>query len=332
LNLLSIDEQNPFPQAANWHRVRQRISKREMPPAGEPQPTDEERRKLLAYAQATIDGYTLDGQPDPGPLTARRLNVREHRNIFRDLAIDGERAQPRRASYETKKDGSVNLYDAVIPPPEHPCDFVTRALPPDTQDGGFDTVGENLSIPPFLLERYLRASKILLDDCFSLKGKDEHGRYQWRLRELVEKAADGPLPRGVNSRREAVVGLLQEFASRAFRRPVGKDEVEKYARLFDAGQQRGDDRGSSFCGPKKPRPFQAKVSLKQQPAPVIGRCLPRPACARSMTTNWPAALPSSFGVAYQIESCGCGSSPTRDACRMMKCLKSRFAACSTTGE
>jgi hypothetical protein len=204
LNLASVEKQDAFQQADIANRIRERLAKGEMPPADEAQPTDAEKGRLLEFSRRTVSGYMLGGHADPGPLNPRRLNVREHMNIFRDLAITKDRPQPRQARYETKKDGSLNLYQAIIPPQEHPCDFVTRVLPPDTQDGGFDSIGENLSIPPFLMEKYFRASRRLLDDCFSLQGKDEHGRYQWRLRELVDKAGSGPLPRGVETRRDAV--------------------------------------------------------------------------------------------------------------------------------
>ena len=246
LNLAALKNLSPFRHAAMWHQIRKRLVAGEMPPDGETQPTNEERKRLITFAEDVIADYTLNGHPDPGPLNPRRLNVREHMNVFRDLAIPKDRAQPRRAKYETKKDGSVNLYHAIIPPPEHPCAFVARALPPDTRDGGFDSIGENLSIPPFLMEKYFRASRKLLDDCFSLRGKDEHGRYQWRLREAVEKAGSGSLPRGIKTRREVVLVLLQDFASRAFRRPVTAEEAEKYARLFDLSQSKGEDFESSI--------------------------------------------------------------------------------------
>ncbi len=35
--------------------------------------------------------------------------------------------------------------------------------------------------------------------------------------------------------------FLKEFATRAFRRPVTAEEVEKYARLFDLAQEKGED-------------------------------------------------------------------------------------------
>lgn len=238
---LSLSDHSALTRPEVWSHIRRRLVAGEMPPAEAAQPTAEERRLLLTHAETLIAGHRIEGQPDPGPWSPRRLNVRELRNMFRDLAVANDRPQPRKATYATKPDGTVNLYHAVIPPPEHPCAFVARVLPGDTQDGGFDAIGENLSIPPFLLEKYFRASKLLLDECFSPKGKDEHGRYRWRLRELIDKAESGPLPRGVDTRREGVARFLQEFASRAFRRPTTPAELESYLSLFDKSQAAGDD-------------------------------------------------------------------------------------------
>jgi hypothetical protein len=236
LNLAAFDEKVE-PRA--WKPVWERLRSRQMPPLDRPQPTALERERLLGAIEAAFAKHTLDGQPDPGPLRARRLNVREHMNSFRDLAIVKANALPRRASYSTKPDGSVNLYQAIIPPPEHACAFVSRNLPQDTNDGGFDTISENLSIPPLLMEKYLRCSKLLLDDMFGLNPK-LGSSYQWPLYHNVLKLQKGPLPKGMTPR-QAVTAMLKEFATRAFRRPVTADEVARYARLFDRSQEKGED-------------------------------------------------------------------------------------------
>jgi mono/diheme cytochrome c family protein len=228
------------PQA--WKEVWQRLRSRQMPPPDQPQPTAPERERLLAWIEGIFARHTLDGQPDPGPLRPRRLNVREHMNTLRDLAVGKGAAQPRRVVYsKPKPDGSISTYDSIIPPhvPEHPCAFVARTLPQDTNEGGFDTIGENLSIPPFLLEKYLRCSKLLLDDMFTLNPKRGEG-YQWPLYSAVMKVQKGPYPKGM-TQRQALVSFLRELASRAFRRPVTAEEVEKYAKLFDQAQQDGQD-------------------------------------------------------------------------------------------
>ena len=237
LNLASLKEAESFKV---WKHVWDRLKSRQMPPSDQPQPTPEERDRLTGWIEKTFAEHTLDGHPDPGPLHPRRLNVREQMNTFRDLAVAKDAGRPRRATYTAKPDGSVNLYNAIIPPAEHPCAFVPRFLPQDTNDGGFDTIGENLSIPPFLMEKYFRCSKVLLDDLFSAKGKDNAGRYQWTLREQVEKVQKGPHPKGM-TQRQALTAFLKDFAGRAFRRPVTGDEVEKYAKLFDRAQEKGED-------------------------------------------------------------------------------------------
>jgi hypothetical protein len=171
-------------------------------------------------------------------LRPRRLNAREHANSFRDLAVQNDYARPRRTSYAPGKKGPISLYQAIIPPPEHPCAFVWRTLPHDTHDGGFDTISDNLSIQPFLVEKYLRCGKTLLDDAFTLNPKRGES-YQWPLYREMAKLEKGPFPRGT-TRRQALVAFLQKFAGRAFRRPVSAEEVEKYAKLYDAARERGE--------------------------------------------------------------------------------------------
>jgi hypothetical protein len=236
LNLAVVPDEKA---AKAWTRVWDRMRTRQMPPSDRPQPTAEERGRITSWIEDAFAKDSLDGCPDPGPLRPRRLNAREHRNSFRDLAVAKDNAQPRRTAYTAKPNGTVNLYQAIIPPPEHPCAFVSRTLPPDTSDGGFDTIGENLSVPPFLVERYLRTSKVLLDDLFTHNAK-LGSNDQWPLYSTLMKLQNGPPPKGM-TQRQAVAAFLREFASRAFRRPVTADEVEKYAKLFDRSREKGED-------------------------------------------------------------------------------------------
>jgi hypothetical protein len=241
LNLASLPiDERPGTDPGKWKHVWDRVKARQMPPPDQPQPTEEERERLTSWIEGVFARHAPDGQPDPGPLRPRRLNVREYRNMLRDLAVFKGNALPRKVAYTAKPDGSVNLYHAIIPPPEHPCAFVSRTLPQDTHDGGFDTVGENLSIPPYMVEKYLRCSKLLLDDMFTLNAKLGES-YQWPLYSAVRRAEKGPWPRGVTTTREATAAFLREFAARAFRRPVTAEEVEKYVKLYDLAREKGED-------------------------------------------------------------------------------------------
>jgi hypothetical protein len=241
LNLAAISaDEIAGKHVAQWKHVWDRLKSRQMPPSDQPQPTAEERERVTAWIEAVFARHTLDGHPDPGSLLPRRLNVREHRNTLRDLAVNKGNALPRKVAYTAKPDGSVNMYQSVVPPPEHPCAFVSRTLPQDTSEGGFDTVGENLSIQPFLMEKYLRCSKLLMDDMFALNPKFGSS-YQWPLYRDVQSAQKGPFPRGITTSRQAVAAFLKDFATRAFRRPVTADEVAKYVKLFDRAQEQGED-------------------------------------------------------------------------------------------
>src|ERR1051325_7452674 len=149
---------NELPE--DWKEVWQRLRSRQMPPSGKPQPTASERERLLAWIEEVFARPTLAGHANPGPLRPRRLNAREYVNTVRDLFVTGGKSSLRKASsFEPLKDGRISLY-RMFPPPEHPTQFVTRFLPQDTSDGGFDTLAENLTIPPFFVEKHLRATKV----------------------------------------------------------------------------------------------------------------------------------------------------------------------------
>jgi len=238
LNLESLQAEATISQPRTWKKVWDRVRTHQMPPPERTQPSTAERQRLLAWMEQVFDLATLDGHRDPGPLPPRRLNVREYMNTLRDLAVTNARPSVRKTSFAPLKDGRVSMY-RMFPPPDHPCDFVPRILPQDTNDGGFDTIADNLSIPPFLMDKYLRTTKILLDDMYSIKGKEKQ-RFNWTLREEVDRLEKGVFPKGL-TQRQALVKFLQSVATRAYHRPVAADAVEKYAKLFDLAQKKGED-------------------------------------------------------------------------------------------
>jgi hypothetical protein len=258
-NLRSLLREARAGDLPKWKKVWELVKSGQMPPSDQAQPTAEERERLTSWIESTFANQTLAGHPDPGPLHPRRLNVREYRNTLRDLATSKGNALPRRVAYVPKKDGTINMYQAIVPPPEHPCAFVSRTLPQDTSEGGFDTIGENLSIPPFLMEKYLRCSKRLMDDMFAVNPKQGES-YRWPLYSAVTAARKGPWPRGIATSRQAVAAMLKDFAARAFRRPVTAEEVAKYVKLFDAAQEQGED-------------FETSIRLPMQAILVSPRCI-----------------------------------------------------------
>ena len=110
-----------------WTKVFDRVRVGAMPPSDAPQPTEEERRKLVAWLDHTLFYVDCDGPPRPGRVTVRRLNRTEYRNTIRDLL-------------------GVDL-------------DVSERLPLDDVGHGFDNIGDVLSVPPLLIEKYLDAAE-----------------------------------------------------------------------------------------------------------------------------------------------------------------------------
>jgi len=129
-----------------WERVINVLERGEMPPKKKKQPTEAERERLGRWIERT----PLDGDcdaPDPGRVTLRRLNRAEYNNTVRDLL-------------------GVDFKPAA--------DF-----PVDDSGFGFDNIGDALSIPPLLLEKYLAAADKIVDAALGLNeaGAPEKRRY-----------------------------------------------------------------------------------------------------------------------------------------------------------
>ena len=126
VNLLPFAEN---PQLAEnrkmWEKVAELVESREMPPEKKPQPKEEERHRMVAFIEGQLSKADCTGPTNPGKVTIRRLNREEYKNTIRDLM-------------------GVNY---------EPVDF-----PNDEVGYGFDNIGDVLSLPPMLMEKYLAAA------------------------------------------------------------------------------------------------------------------------------------------------------------------------------
>ncbi len=112
---------------ARWKKVQIQVTNKLMPPLEEAQPSDEERQKLLDWVQSQALTVRCGDSVYPGRSTIRRLNRAEYNNTIRDLF--GVDFQP------------------------------AATFPADDTGYGFDNIGDVLSLPPVLLERYLEAAE-----------------------------------------------------------------------------------------------------------------------------------------------------------------------------
>ena len=114
-----------------WEKVMKNVSTREMPPEQKPQPTVEQRNIIMAWITENLFPCDCE-RPDPGRVTIHRLNRVEYNNTIRDLI-------------------GVDFQPAA--------DF-----PSDDVGYGFDNIGDVLSMPTILLEKYLAAAEKILND------------------------------------------------------------------------------------------------------------------------------------------------------------------------
>lgn len=121
------DAEAALEDPALFELVRELLEHEEMPPQGEPAPTQAERDQVLEWVDARLGPVEPETGPiDPGPSVLRRLNHTEYANTIHDL------------------------FGVDYP--------VRERFPADEVAHGFDTSGAALSLSQLLLERYLDAA------------------------------------------------------------------------------------------------------------------------------------------------------------------------------
>ncbi len=115
------------PHTDIWEIVVMKLMDGTMPPKGIPRPPQEQVESVASWIRDAVTQAELASKPDPGRVTARRLNRAEYNNTIRDLlGVDFRPAD----------------------------DF-----PQDDSGYGFDNIGDVLSLSPVLLEKYLKAAE-----------------------------------------------------------------------------------------------------------------------------------------------------------------------------
>lgn len=113
---------------SHWLKVLRRLNQADMPPLdADARPTKEEYARLAAFVDVALNDIDCSQGPTAGHVTLSRLTRYEYRNTVRDLlGVDYEPA---------------------------------ANFPADEVGYGFDNIGDVLSLPPILLEKYLQAAE-----------------------------------------------------------------------------------------------------------------------------------------------------------------------------
>lgn len=110
-----------------WTKALTQLRAGNMPPKDAEKPTKDERQRMIEWLDKTLNDLDC-GQPAyPGHVTIRRLNRAEYRNTIRDLF-------------------GVDYLPA-------------RDFPADDVGYGFDNIGDVMTLPTILLEKYLAAAE-----------------------------------------------------------------------------------------------------------------------------------------------------------------------------
>ena len=110
-----------------WERILHKVRTGEMPPKGMPRPAAEQMQAITKFVEEKWEQADRNVAPDPGRVTARRLNRNEYSNTIRDL-LD--------VDFRADKD-----------------------FPTDDSGYGFDNIGDVLTISPVLMEKYISSAE-----------------------------------------------------------------------------------------------------------------------------------------------------------------------------
>ncbi|MCA8995696.1 MAG: DUF1592 domain-containing protein [Planctomycetaceae bacterium] len=144
-----------------WKKVLNLVKVGAMPPSDAEQPTQADREKISDWLDHQLFFVDCTGSFNPGRVTIRRLNKTEYNNTVRDLlGVDFQPAD----------------------------DF-----PSDDVGYGFDNIGDVLSVPPLLIEKYLTAAEAIAMDAIRIHDRN-YKVTQWTGEDLKQEGAvrDGP--------------------------------------------------------------------------------------------------------------------------------------------
>jgi hypothetical protein len=134
-----------------WQEVLHQLQLGEMPPSDEQQPTDDERRAMVAWIEEQVTKAQSVHQDRGGQVVHRRLSRAEYLNTIKDLfGFDGD-------------------FDP------------TTSFPGDEELEGFRNIGSALRTSRHHLEQYLKAADVVLQQAYDLADVDGTPKVQeWK--------------------------------------------------------------------------------------------------------------------------------------------------------
>ncbi len=201
LDLTAFAEESSVARSPKvWESILEHVEGRVMPPEDRPQPTEAELVALTGWIEAELERGQCGGPVDPGRVTIRRLNRAEYAGTIRDLI-----------GIEFR---------------------MTDDFPSDDVGYGFDNIGDVLSMPPILLEKYMAAAERIVAQAIVAELPWKGTVQSWEAEDLG-KAAGGIRHKDVGR----VLGGTGEIRTTATLHADGA----YFLRVKAFGQQAGTD-------------------------------------------------------------------------------------------
>jgi Protein of unknown function (DUF1592)/Protein of unknown function (DUF1588)/Protein of unknown function (DUF1587)/Protein of unknown function (DUF1585)/Protein of unknown function (DUF1595)/Planctomycete cytochrome C len=188
------DEAAAQADQAVWEKVAHNLRSGEMPPKDKPRLKPADLERVGQWIEMQLARVDCGLKHDPGRVTVRRLNRAEYNNTIRDLV-------------------GIDFHPA-------------ENFPADDSSHGFDNIGEVLSLPPLLMEKYLAAAEKIVE----MAWKNPQAKQRILFIKLDAK-----------NKADAGRQIIERFATQAYRRPVSADEVKRLMRFVELAEKQGGD-------------------------------------------------------------------------------------------
>ena len=232
-----------------WERVYRMINAGAMPPSGhEPKPDEAARQEVTQILYDELYNFDCDLVKHSGRATLHRLNRAEYNNTIRDL------------------------FGLTITPADK--------FPQDDVGEGFDNIGDVLSVPPLLMEKYLDAAELVASTVIDTRDYSKGVRQTFAAGQFINSASgaapdldgegfavlatNGTLSVKVNAPADGRYTVrLEAWATQA------GDEVARLGLMVD----RNNTKEFEVPGHRKPQVFEETLELKAGEHEISGAFL-----------------------------------------------------------
>ena len=167
LDLSSLDFKLEQPDNfRQWVHVFDRVQRREMPPASEPAPEEQNRLDALSRLKAELAKFNRQTQQAKGRVPSRRLSRQEYEHTLHDLlGVGGDLA---------------------------------KQLPPENESGAFDVVAATQEMSSVHIKGLLRAADLALDEAIQLGRRPpmQEKEVDYLHSKYIQMWVDRPIRRG----------------------------------------------------------------------------------------------------------------------------------------